>query len=84
MFGRRYSLWRAGLPVDIGPVLTFEGNCSYFRANPAHLVRHLPPVKHVVFGDEPVPLEPLHALAAILYDFVAGIVVHAFHEFDRI
>jgi hypothetical protein len=42
MFGRRYSLWRAGLPIDFGPVLTFEGNCSYFRANPAHLVRHLP------------------------------------------
>jgi hypothetical protein len=42
MFGRRYSLWRAGLPIDFGPVLTFEGNCSYFRANPAHFVGHLP------------------------------------------
>jgi hypothetical protein len=42
MLGRRYSLWRAGLPGDFGPVLTFEGNCSVLRAKPAHFVGHLP------------------------------------------
>ena len=42
MFGRRYSLWRAGLPVDFGPVLTFEGKCSHLRAKLAHLAGHLP------------------------------------------
>ena len=30
-------------PGDFEPVLTFEGKCSYLRANPAHLVGHLPP-----------------------------------------